>query len=154
MSRGRLTCFEKAIAHNLAAPLPTRLPSTLPVLNSSLFCSRDGWLLANDIAPGGQLTTTSDVEIRELPWIPGRHHGSGAYGLVPYQSLWFGTCTTIFTETVNKVNFSSSPFKIFADSKTVLANSVIVATGAVAKRLSFPDSGDGQVGFWNRGISA
>ena len=34
------------------------------------------------------------------------------------------------------------------------ADSVIVATGAVAKRLSFPGSGDGKGGFWNRGISA
>lgn len=39
-------------------------------------------------------------------------------------------------------------------SYKVNADSVIVATGAVAKRLSFPGSGDGKGGFWNRGISA
>ncbi|GMJ04981.1 NADPH-DEPENDENT THIOREDOXIN REDUCTASE 2, NADPH-dependent thioredoxin reductase A [Hibiscus trionum] len=109
----------------------------------------EGWM-ANDIAPGGQLTTTSDVE--NFPGFPDGIMGSELMERCRNQSLRFGT--TIFTETVNKVDFSSSPFKIFADSKTVLADSVIVATGAVAKRLTFPGSGDGQGGFWNRGISA
>ncbi|XVF84703.1 hypothetical protein PTKIN_Ptkin17bG0059300 [Pterospermum kingtungense] len=68
------------------------------------------------------------------------------------KSLRFGTA--IYTETVNKVDLSSFPFKIFTDAKTVLADSVIVATGAVAKRLKFPGSGDGPGGFWNKGISA
>ncbi|KAB2001956.1 hypothetical protein ERO13_D11G030500v2 [Gossypium hirsutum] len=109
----------------------------------------EGWM-ANDIAPGGQLTTTSDVE--NFPGFPDGIMGSELMERCRNQSLRFGT--TIFTETVNKVDFSSSPFKIFADSKTVLADSVIVATGAVAKRLNFPGSGDGLGGFWNRGISA
>lgn len=106
--------------------------------------------MANDIAPGGQLTTTSDVE--NFPGFPDGIMGSELMERCRNQSLRFGT--TIFTETVDKVDFSSSPYKIFADSKTVLADSVIVATGAVAKRLNFPGSGDGLGGFWNRGISA
>ncbi|CAI0391872.1 unnamed protein product [Linum tenue] len=64
------------------------------------------------------------------------------------QSLRFGT--QVFTETVNKVDFSSTPFKITTDSKTVVADTVVVATGAVAKRLHFSGSDT----FWNRGISA
>ncbi|KAI3864846.1 hypothetical protein MKX03_006085 [Papaver bracteatum] len=64
------------------------------------------------------------------------------------QSLRFGT--EIFTETVNKVDFSKAPFKIFTDSKTVVADAVIVATGAVAKKLNFPGSEE----YWNHGISA
>ncbi|KAG6671824.1 hypothetical protein I3842_16G023900 [Carya illinoinensis] len=62
--------------------------------------------------------------------------------------------TQILTETVNKVDFSTTPFKIFADSKTVFTESVIVATSAVAKRLDFLGSAEGSGGFWNRGISA
>ena len=54
------------------------------------------------------------------------------------QSLHFGT--EIFTETVTRVDFSSTPFKVFTDSKTILANAVILATGVVAKRLPFPGS--------------
>ena len=34
------------------------------------------------------------------------------------------------------------------------ADTIIVATGAVAKRLDFPGSGEGPGGYWNPGISA
>ncbi|KAF2606835.1 hypothetical protein F2Q68_00044821 [Brassica cretica] len=57
-------------------------------------------------------------------------------------------------ETVTKVDFSSRPFKIFTDSRTVLADAIIISTEAVVKRLSFVGSGKGAGGFWNRGISA
>eukprot|EP00889_Picochlorum_renovo_P001779 jgi/Picre1/28809/NNA_004206.t1 len=39
------------------------------------------------------------------------------------------------------------------DEKEVTADTVIIATGAVAKKLSFPGS-DEENGFWNKGISA
>lgn len=64
------------------------------------------------------------------------------------QSVRFGT--QVHTETVEKVDLSKSPFRISTDSKTVEAETVIVATGAVAKKLKFPGSEE----FWNRGISA
>ncbi|KAG8383705.1 hypothetical protein BUALT_Bualt04G0041700 [Buddleja alternifolia] len=105
----------------------------------------EGWM-ANDIAPGGQLTTTSEVE--NFPGFPDGLGGIDLMDRCRAQSLRFGT--QIFTETVSRVDFTSSPFKIFSDSKTVVADSVIVATGAVAKRLQFP----GSETFWNRGISA
>ncbi|XP_010550513.1 PREDICTED: thioredoxin reductase NTRB-like [Tarenaya hassleriana] len=105
----------------------------------------EGWM-ANDLAPGGQLTTTSVVE--NFPGFPDGILGLDLVDRFRHQSLRAGA--SIFTETVTKVDLSSSPFRIFTDSKSVLANAVIVATGAVAKRLHFK----GSDGFWNRGISA
>ncbi|WCJ32865.1 Thioredoxin reductase [Euphorbia peplus] len=105
----------------------------------------EGWM-ANDIAPGGQLTTTSEVE--NFPGFPDGLQGGELMDRCRAQSVRFGT--QIYTETVNKVDFNSTPFKIFTDSKSVIAESVIVATGAVARRLTFP----GSETFWNRGVSA
>ncbi|XP_018456542.2 uncharacterized protein LOC108827599 isoform X1 [Raphanus sativus] len=113
----------------------------------------EGWM-ANDVPPGGQLTTTTDVE--NFPGFPEGILGVDIAAKFRKQSERFGT--KIFTETVNKVDLSSKPFKLFTNTRTVLADAVIVSTGAKARRLGFAGSGDGEGGgpgcFWNRGISA
>eukprot|EP00884_Botryococcus_braunii_P010317 jgi/Botrbrau1/19287/Bobra.0073s0030.1 len=108
----------------------------------------EGWL-ANGIAAGGQLTTTSEVE--NFPGFPNGIMGGEICDNFRAQSLRFGT--QILTETVTRVDLSRRPFRITTDARTVCADTVIVATGAVAKRLDFPGSGEID-GFWNRGISA
>jgi thioredoxin reductase (NADPH) len=45
------------------------------------------------------------------------------------------------------VDFSSRPFKLWTSSKAVTADTVIIATGAVAKRMEFPGSGEDD-GYW------
>ncbi|KAJ1699945.1 hypothetical protein LUZ63_008457 [Rhynchospora breviuscula] len=102
--------------------------------------------LANDIAAGGQLTTTTDVE--NFPGFPDAILGLELTDRFRLQSQRVGT--NILTETVTSVDLSTKPFRILSDSTLVLADSVIVATGAVARRLKFP----GSETFWNRGISA
>lgn len=108
----------------------------------------EGWM-ANGIAAGGQLTTTTDVE--NFPGFPEGIMGGEICEKFRAQSERFGT--QIFSETVTKVDLSSRPFKITTDEKDVVADTIIIATGAVARRLTFPGS-DEDTGFWNKGISA
>lgn len=105
--------------------------------------------MANGIAAGGQLTTTHEVE--NFPGFPEGILGGEICERFRAQSLRFGT--KIFSETVTKIDLSSRPFHIYTDEKEVVADTVIVATGAVARRLPFPGS-DEDTGFWNKGISA
>ena len=58
----------------------------------------EGWM-ANDMAPGGQLTTTIDIE--NFPGFPEGIHGGELMDKCRKQSLRFGT--EIFTQTVSKV---------------------------------------------------
>uniref|UniRef100_A0A2N9IHU2 FAD/NAD(P)-binding domain-containing protein n=1 Tax=Fagus sylvatica TaxID=28930 RepID=A0A2N9IHU2_FAGSY len=76
----------------------------------------EGWM-ANGVAPGGQLTTTSEVE--NFPGFPDGINGIELMDRCRKQSLRFGT--QILIETVNKVDFSMTPFKVFTDSKAVIA---------------------------------
>ncbi|KAJ4870524.1 Thioredoxin reductase 1 [Raphanus sativus] len=86
--------------------------------------------MVNDIAPGGQLTTTTDVE--NFSGFPEGILGSYLTDNFCRQLERFGS--KIFTETVRRVDFSSKPFKLFTDSRAVIA---------VAKHLAFPGSGEG-----------
>lgn len=64
------------------------------------------------------------------------------------QSLHCGA--RIETKTVDKVDFSTRPFKVFVGDEVHEAQSVIVSTGATAKRMGVP----GEEKFWQKGISA
>lgn len=106
--------------------------------------------LANGIAAGGQLTTTTDVE--NYPGFPDGIGGQELMDNMRKQSERFGT--QIITETIAKVDFSKRPFKYWPeyeeDKEAHTADAVIVATGASARRLGLPGEGK----YWQNGISA
>ena len=98
---------------------------------------------------GGQLTTTHLVE--NFPGFPDGVGGVELTDLLRKQSEKFGT--RILSETVNYVEFSEKPYLCFTNYRRVDADSVIIATGAKARKLTFPGS-DEENGYWNKGISA
>ncbi|QHT68264.1 thioredoxin-disulfide reductase [Rhodocytophaga rosea] len=85
--------------------------------------------------PGGQLTTTNDVE--NYPGFPDGVTGPEMMELFKKQAERFGT--DVQYGVVTAVDFSSHPHKVVIDDeKTVSADTVIIATGATAKWLGIP----------------
>ncbi|KAK0746378.1 hypothetical protein B0T18DRAFT_429351 [Schizothecium vesticola] len=105
--------------------------------------------LANGIAAGGQLTTTTDVE--NFPGFPDGIGGQELMDAMRKQSERFGT--EIITETIASLDLSSRPFKYtteWSPDQTHTADVIILATGASARRLGLK----GEDKYWQNGISA
>ncbi|WP_061224518.1 thioredoxin-disulfide reductase [Leptospira weilii] len=102
--------------------------------------------MAGGIAAGGQLTTTTEVE--NFPGFPNGIDGTQLTQLFREQSAKYGT--KILTQTITKVDFSSRPFQLWSDEELIEAETVIIATGATAKRMHVT----GEDTYWQRGISA
>ena len=81
--------------------------------------------------PGGQLTITTDVE--NYPGFPDGVLGPDMMDLFRKQAQRFGA--ECFYKYVSKVDFSSSPFKVYVQDEEYLAESVIISTGASARML-------------------
>ena len=107
-------------------------------------------MMANGVAPGGQLTTTTEIE--NFPGFPETLSGPDLMERMRLQSLKFGT--QIITETVSKLDLSLRPFKLWTElnenKEAVTTDAIILATGAAARRLHIP----GEETYWQRGISA
>ena len=93
-------------------------------------------ILYEGMQPGGQLTTTTEVE--NFPGFPGGIQGPDLVAEMRKQAEKFGA--EIIAETVASVDFSSRPFSLtLADGSEVKAHTVIIATGASARYLGLPD---------------
>ncbi len=104
--------------------------------------------LGGDHQPGGQLMITTEVE--NYPGFPEGVTGPKMMELFRAQAERFGTM--FFTEDALRVDLTSSPKKVWIESREepLLAHAVIISTGAVAKWLEVP----GEKELQNHGVSA
>ena len=118
-------------------------------LTSAIYTARAGLapLVIEGMQPGGQLTTTSEVE--NFPGFPEGIDGSMLMAQMRAQAERFGAKFQ-FGE-VMKTDFSKRPFKlVLTGDEELEAQSVIVATGATARYLGLPSEDK----FKGRGVSA
>ena len=97
---------------------------------------------------GGQLMTTTDVE--NYPGFPEGITGPELMDRMRKQAQRFDT--KILTEDVVSVDVKTSPFIVKGSTTSVQADAIIVATGAIARRLNVPGANDGEL--WQKGVSA
>ncbi len=104
-------------------------------------------VLYEGLQPGGQLTTTTDIEN-----FPGFENGISGQQLVDTmkaQAVRLGT--DMRNGTITSADLSSRPFKIVVDGdKEIEAETLIIATGATAKYLGL----ESEIKFRGLGVSA
>ncbi|MGX9520312.1 thioredoxin-disulfide reductase [Vibrio mediterranei] len=103
-------------------------------------------VLVTGMQQGGQLTTTTEVE----NW-PGDAEGLTGPALMDRMKEHAEKFETeMIFDHINKVDFSTRPFKLFGDSQSYTADAVIISTGASAKYLGL----ESEEAFKGRGVSA
>lgn len=104
-------------------------------------------VLFKGLEPGGQLTTTTDVE--NFPGYPLGITGPKMMEDLEQQAIRFGA--DVRWGIVTTVDFSVAPHKVVVDDQnTLLADTVIIATGATAKYLGL----ESEQKFRGSGVSA
>jgi thioredoxin reductase (NADPH) len=116
---------------------------------AAIYAARAGLqpILIQGITPGGQLTTTTDVEnypgfrdVIQGPWLMEEMQAQAEH--VGTKTIW---------DHVSKVDFSRRPFVMTGDSGSEYhADAVVIATGAQAKYLGLPS----EEHMKGRGVSA
>jgi thioredoxin reductase (NADPH) len=117
-------------------------------LTAAIYAARANrsTLILEGPEPGGQLTTTTEVE--NYPGFENGIQGPELMEIFRKQAQRFNAVTVY--ETANKVDFSQRPYKVFTDGPNeYTADAVIIATGARAKRLNIPSEDK----FYGFGIS-
>jgi thioredoxin reductase (NADPH) len=105
-------------------------------------------LVIEGMQPGGQLTTTNDVE--NFPGFPEGIDGTAMMDKFKAQAERFGARFLQY-DAVEKADFSERPFKLkMMAGENIEAQTVIIATGATAKYLGL----ESEQKFMGRGVSA
>ncbi|MCE5227405.1 MAG: thioredoxin-disulfide reductase [Porphyromonadaceae bacterium] len=93
-------------------------------------------VLYEGIQPGGQLTTTTEVE--NFPGYPEGITGPELMEDLKKQAIRFGT--DVRYGHASATDLSAAPYKVMIDGeKTIEAETIIISTGATAKYLGLPD---------------
>jgi thioredoxin reductase (NADPH) len=117
-------------------------------LTAAIYAARANLapIVLGGYAPGGQLMITSDVE--NYPGFPEGIMGPELMARFRDQAERFGA--RIIDVDIERVDFSSRPFHLWADGVEYTADSVVVATGASALWLGL----DNETRLRGRGVSA
>lgn len=110
-------------------------------LTAAIYLARANMspLVIEGIQPGGQLTTTTEVD--NFPGFPDGITGPELMDNMRKQALRFGA--TIQPGRVSEVDMSKRPFTLFLeDGGQLTADSLIISTGATAKKLGIPGESD------------
>lgn len=115
---------------------------------AAIYAARAGLnpVIISGLEPGGQLTTTTDVD----NW-PGA--AEGIQGPVLMEQMLAHAQrfnTQIINDYIQSVDFSARPFTLNGERDSYSAEAVIIATGASAKYLGLPS----ETAFKGRGVSA
>ena len=116
---------------------------------AAIYASRAGIapVLYEGIQPGGQLTTTTDIE--NYPGFENGISGQSLMDIMRSQAVRLGA--DVRNGTVISADLSSRPFVITSDDgKEIEAQTLIIATGAAAKYLGLPS----EEAFRGMGVSA
>lgn len=116
---------------------------------AAIYASRANMspVLYEGMQPGGQLTTTTEIE--NFPGYPEGTTGNGLMDDMKAQAVRLGA--DVRTGTVTKADFLSRPFKVvIEDEKEIEADTVIISTGATAKYLGL----ESESKFRGQGVSA
>lgn len=102
--------------------------------------------------PGGQLMTTTDVD--NFPGFPSGVKGPELMKILKKQAV-----TQTISKFVTKIEIANDEecqskriFRLYTEKESYLSRTIIVATGALARRIYVPGTHDHE--FWQRGISS
>lgn len=98
--------------------------------------------------PGGQLMTTTEVE--NFPGFPEGIEGPDFMDKCQKQAERFGA--EVVMDDVVDVDLKTRPFKVIGKQRQVLCDTLIIATGAAARKLDIPGAREGE--FWQKGVTA